>query len=308
MSHRELVVLGTSSQVPTRYRNHNGYLLLWDGHGVLFDPGEGTQRQMTLAEVRAHQITHVCVTHFHGDHCLGLPGILQRISLDEVPHPVFVHYPSSGQVYFDRLRRASIYKDKADIQARPHEGAGCIGQYAPFELHTAPLQHGVPAWGYRLVEPDGFTMDGARLRELGVRGPAIGQIQREGQATLEDGRVIHREDVAARRPGQVVTFLMDTAPCDAAIELSRGADLLICESTYLAEHTAEAHDHGHLTAEDAGKIAAQASVGTLVLTHFSQRYPMNAPFVAQAKRHFDGEVIAATDLLRVPVPPRRGAP
>ena len=119
MSARELVVLGIASQVPTRHRNHNGYLLLWDGQGILFDPGEGTQRQMLYASVSAAQITRICISHFHGDHCLGLAGIVQRVSLDRVPHEIPVHFPASGQTYLDRLRKASIFKDEAKISERP---------------------------------------------------------------------------------------------------------------------------------------------------------------------------------------------
>ncbi len=119
MSARELVVLGSSSQVPTRYRNHNGYLLLWDDRGLLFDPGEGTQRQLLLAGVAASRITRILVTHFHGDHCLGLPGILQRLSLDQVPHEVGVHFPGSGEAYFERLRYASIYKQQKTMLSHP---------------------------------------------------------------------------------------------------------------------------------------------------------------------------------------------
>ena len=126
MSVRELVVLGTSSQVPTRYRNHNGYLLRWDAHGVLFDPGEGTQRQMIMAGVSATDIDRICVTHFHGDHCLGLAGITQRISLDGVPHEVPVHFPRSGRKYYDRLRHASIFRDRAKLVACPIDGAGVL--------------------------------------------------------------------------------------------------------------------------------------------------------------------------------------
>ena len=101
MSDRELVVLGTASQAPTRRRNHNGYLLRWDGEGLLFDPGEGTQRQMIFAGVTASQITRICLTHFHGDHCLGLPGVLQRMSLDRVPHVVDACFPAQNREVFD---------------------------------------------------------------------------------------------------------------------------------------------------------------------------------------------------------------
>src|SRR5919198_5227414 len=114
MPARELVVLGTASQAPTRQRNHNGYLLRWDAEGILFDPGEGTQRQLILAGVAPSAITRICITHFHGDHCLGLPGVVQRLALDGVAHPVDVYFPASGLEYFERLRRASIFHDTVE--------------------------------------------------------------------------------------------------------------------------------------------------------------------------------------------------
>src|SRR2546428_341083 len=119
MSSRIVTFLGTASQVPTRTRNHNALFLQWDDLGILFDPGEGTQRQMTLAGLSATQITHICVTHFHGDHCLGLAGVIQRLSLDRVGHPVEVVYPASGQVFFERLRHASSFYEVATLVPRP---------------------------------------------------------------------------------------------------------------------------------------------------------------------------------------------
>ena len=119
MSIREAVFLGTASQVPTRTRNHNAVFLFWDDLGILFDPGEGTQRQMTHAGIAATQITHVAITHFHGDHCLGLAGVVQRLSLDRVPHPVEVVYPRSGQPFFERLRHASAFHEVATLVPRP---------------------------------------------------------------------------------------------------------------------------------------------------------------------------------------------
>ena len=119
MSHRELVVLGTASQAPTRRRNHNGYFLRWDDEGLLFDPGEGTQRQMLFAGVTASQVTSICITHFHGDHCLGLPGVLQRMSLDQVPHVVEICYPAESQEVFGRLRHASLFRDRLQLRERP---------------------------------------------------------------------------------------------------------------------------------------------------------------------------------------------
>ncbi|MFT4624276.1 MAG: ribonuclease Z [Myxococcota bacterium] len=305
MSTRELVVLGTASQVPTRYRNHNGYLMLWDDRGLLFDPGEGVQRQMILAGVASGRITRILITHFHGDHCLGLPGVLQRISLDGVPHPVTVHYPDSGQRFFDRLRHASIYRDNATIISEPVSTAGVVHQDRAFTIEARQLSHSAPTWGWQVREPDGHAFVPQRLADHGLTGPAVGVLRREG-IVVADGREVRLEDVSVARPGQSMAFIMDTRLCDAAFELAVGVDMLVCEATYAQSEAREAHDHGHLTAAQAGRIAAEGGVNTLVLTHFSQRYRNTDQHVREARAVFDGRVIAAEDLLRVPMP-RRGA-
>jgi len=305
MSVRELIVLGTSSQVPTRYRNHNGYLLRWDEEGILFDPGEGTQRQMTLAEVSATSINKVCITHFHGDHCLGFAGIAQRFSLDRTPHTVDVYFPASGVAYYERLKKASIYRVMATMEAHPIEVEGVIHHGKNFDLLARPLQHGVDTWGYRLQEHDDRTMLPEKLAAAGVVGPAIGRLKREGVVPVGE-RTVHLDDVSIHKRGQSVAFVMDTRLCPGAFELAEGVDLLICESTYLSSESKDAYDHGHLTAKQAAHIAKEAGAKMLVLTHFSQRYPSTAPFVAEAKTIFP-EVVAARDLQRIPVPKRSAA-
>lgn len=305
MSVRELVVLGTASQVPTRHRNHNGYLVLFDGRGILFDPGEGTQRQMIHAGVTASMITRICVTHFHGDHCLGLAGIIQRISLDGVPHEVPVHYPATGQRYFERLRRASIFKDESHIVPMPIRESGLLHRDEVLSVTTRKLSHTVESWGFRIDEPDGRRVLPQAAKEAGVHGRDIGRLVREGQIEI-DGRTVRIEDVSEPRPGQSVAFVMDTRFCEAAVELSRGVDLLIAESTYLREAQAEARERGHMTATDAARVAQQAGARTLVLTHFSQRYPRVEPFLEEARR-VHPDCVAARDGLRIAVPPRRVA-
>lgn len=304
MSARELIALGTASQVPTRYRNHNGYLLRWDDEGILFDPGEGTQRQMIYAGVTTAAITRICITHFHGDHCLGLAGISQRISLDRVPHVVHIHYPASGQVFYERLRHASIFHDVARVEGHPITRAGEIHADAKLTLSTLPLDHGVPAWGYRLQERDSRTMLPERLAELGVAGPQIKKLITQGELEV-GGRAVRLDEVSVHKRGQSVAFVMDTRMCDNAVALARGVDLLICESTYLEADADKAHENGHLTAAQAARIAAAANARKLVLTHFSQRYTDVAPFVAEARAVFP-DVVAAADGDTIPVPPRAG--
>jgi ribonuclease Z len=291
---RELAVLGTASQVPTRHRNHNGYLLRFDDEVILFDPGEGTQRQMLMAGLAVTPLRRICITHFHGDHSLGLPGILQRISLDKVPHPVHVHYPAEGQEYYDRLRHATSYWDNAEIVASPVGPGFSAGQ-----LTALPLRHSVTAYGYRLEEPAGRRMVPEALAARGIAGPAIGELQRTGR--LGD---VTLDEVSVERPGQTFAFIMDTGLCDNVYRLAAGADLLGIESTFLAEDAEMARLVGHLTAGQAASVARECGVRRLVLTHFSQRYQDPARFLAEASAEFDGDTVIAEDLMRVPVPAR----
>jgi ribonuclease Z len=303
---RELVVLGTASQAPTRKRNHNGYFLRWDEAGLLFDPGEGTQRQMLFAGVTASQITSICVTHFHGDHCLGLPGVLQRMSLDQVPHVVDVCYPAESQEVFGRLRHASLFRDRLRLRERPVGQDGPIADTPSLRLEARALSHSVPTFGYRLVEPDGRRMLPEKLAALGVTGPDIGRLQRDGRLAA-DGRTVTVEQVSGPKPGQRFAFIMDTRLCDAAFALADQADMLVCESTFANAEAGLARDYGHLTAGQAGQIAAQSGARRLVLTHFSQRYESgddDKRLADEAASAFGGEVVLARDLNRIPVPPR----
>jgi ribonuclease Z len=315
MSAREFIVLGTASQAPTRHRNHNGYLLRWDAEGVLFDPGEGTQRQLLLAGVASSAIARICITHFHGDHCLGLPGILQRLSLHRVAHPVDVWYPAGGQEFYDRLRRCALYDDTVDVRPHPVFGDCREGQVnlpsvvdpgpEPFALVAARLDHRTETIGWRVEEPAGRRMLPERLAAAGISGPDVGRLQREGSLVTAAGRTVTLAEMSEPRRGQVFAFVMDTRLCDAALALADGADLLVCESTFLDRDAGLAAAYGHLTAAQAARVAAEAGARQLVLTHFSQRYPDDALFAAEAGEIFP-DVVAVRDLDRVPVPPRAG--
>ncbi|MEU1625149.1 ribonuclease Z [Streptomyces sp. NPDC020096] len=300
MSQRELIVLGTASQVPTRHRNHNGYVLRWDGEGILFDPGEGTQRQMVHAGVAAHDLTRICVTHFHGDHSLGLAGVIQRVNLDRVPHPVTAYYPASGQRFFERLRYATAYRETVRLREQPIAESGELTTTQGFTLYARRLDHPVESFGYRLVEPDSRRMLPERLAACGIQGPDIGRLQREGEL-----RGVLLEDVSEPRRGQRFAFVMDTRLCNGVFALAEDCDLLVIESTFLDEDEPLASEHGHLTAGQAARVAAYCGVRHLVLTHFSQRYPDPAAFARQAREAgFTGELTIARDLDRIPVPKR----
>jgi ribonuclease Z len=308
MSIRAVTFLGTASQVPTRSRNHNALFLQWDEVGILFDPGEGTQRQMLLAGLSASQITHICITHFHGDHCLGLAGIIQRLSLDRVEHPVEVIYPASGQVYFERLRHASSFYETATLLSRPIRAGPSenveVCRAGKARLLARALEHGIDCQGYRLEEDPGVRMFPERLAAAGVTGPAVRQLMQQGQLEI-NGRVVKLEDVSERRPGQACAVVMDTRSCPGADALAAAADLLVCEATYQQTEAAEAHERFHMTAAGAAELARRAGVRRLALTHFSQRYNTLEGFAGEASA-IHADVFIANDLSQVAVPSRTG--
>ncbi len=291
MSLRRFYALGTASQVPTRERNHNGYFLKFDDEGFLFDCGEGTQRQMIFSDVSASQITKILITHFHGDHCLGLAGILQRLSLDRVPHTVQIFYPKSGQKYLDNLKNASIYHNVATVEEFPIDKNGVIFTGKNFRIETQKLDHTVESYGYRIIENDSFTMLPEKLNELGIRGKDVGILKREGEIKI-DGKIIKVNDCGEFKRGQVFAFIMDTRICKNTFKLAKDADLLVCESTYLKPETADALKNGHLTATQAAEIAKKSNANLLVLTHFSQRYFDVKNFLSEAKKVHKNSVVA----------------
>jgi ribonuclease Z len=229
--------------------------------------------------------------------------VIQRLSLDAAPHAVEVFFPASGQVYFDRLRNASIFYDAATIIPRPIKIAGDkiveLFKSETVSLHAAALEHSVDCYGYRLQEADGRSMVPELLSKHGLTGPIVGRIQREGTVSINDVEV-KLEDVSVVRQGQSVALVMDTRPCDGARRLAQGASLLVCESTYLKAESEEAHDHYHMTAEQAATLASESDVRQLALTHFSPRYTVQQEFMDEASAIFPN-VSIADDLFRVKI-------
>jgi ribonuclease Z len=303
MGSRSLTVLGTASQAPTRHRNHNGYVIRFDDQLFLFDPGEGIQRQATIAGIALARLDVIALTHFHGDHCLGLPGVIQTLNGQRITREISVYFPEAGREYFDRLRYASEYGEHTPLAVHGVEADGGVGRHGVFDLVAHQLDHRTTTYGYRIEEPDADRVDQSRLDALGLSGPLVGELVDRGEIEHEGGTV-HLSDVSVRQRGQSVALVMDTRPCEGALRLASGVDMLICESTFLESESELAERYGHMTAAQAGQLAASAGARSLVLTHFSQRYPSSGPFIEEAAAHFDGPIHAAADFDVIDVPPR----
>jgi ribonuclease Z len=300
MSVRDLIILGCSSQQPTRYRNHGAYLLRWNGEGMLFDPGEGTQRQFIHANVAPTVVNRIFISHFHGDHCLGLGSILMRLNLDKVTHPIHCYYPASGKKYFDRLRYCAVYHEMINVVEHPVSEEGIVEDTGEFLIEARFLEHGIENIGWRITEASTRKYDVEKLKSFGVKGPLVKELQEKGVIVI-DGREVHLDDVSWIRQGDSFAVVIDTLPCKNAIEIARNANILLCESTYLEEHRELARQHNHMTAKQAALIAKEAGAQELILTHFSARYQNLKLFEQEARTIFPNTYVAE-DMVTFPFP------
>lgn len=306
MSVRELVILGSASQVPTKDRAHHGAFLRFDDQGLLLDPGEGTQRQMIFAGVTASQITGIFVTHAHGDHCLGLPGVVQRCSLDGVTRPLPIHFPTAATPFVERLTRATSFESVTPVELRPTDPDGApTASHGSLQVRAAALSHVIPTVGWRFTEPDTRRMLPGLAASAGVHGADRARLVADGHVRI-GGRTVHLDEVSEPRPGQSVALVMDTRACEGADDLAADVDLLIIEATFLESERGLADEAGHLTAAGAARIGRDAGARRVVLTHFSQRYPDLTGHLEEARRAApDLDLVVARDLDRIPLPERR---
>jgi ribonuclease Z len=291
MSVRDLVILGSSSQQPTRFRNHGAYLFRWNDEGLLFDPGEGTQRQFIFANIAPPVVTRIFISHFHGDHCLGLGSMLMRLNLDKVTHPIHCYYPASGKKYFDRLRYSTSYHETITVIEHPVSSPGIVENDGKFLIEAAFLDHGIDNIAWRITEPDTRKYDKDKLDLNGIKGPLVKKLIENKKIEIQ-GKTFTLDEMSWMRKGDSIAYVVDTRPCPQAVEIAKDARILLCESTYQEEHAQLAENHYHLTSKQAAQIAKEAGVKQLILTHFSARY-LNLYFMEEeAKSIFPNTYMA----------------
>jgi ribonuclease Z len=304
----DLVFLGTSGSAPTAQRAPSALLLRRGGERLLFDCGEGTQRQLLRSSVGLIELREVFVSHFHADHYLGLPGMLKTFSLRGRELPLTVYGPPGLNELFAALRRifGKLTYELELVELRP----GDVLERGDYNLVTFPVAHAVQSLGFALVEhprPGRFDVEAADA--LGVpSGPERGLLQAGESVTLDDGTVVTPDEVlGSARPGRKVVLSGDTAPSATVLEAGRGAEVLVHEATFLEEERERAQETGHATALDAAEIAREAEVGLLALTHLSNRY--FGPDAAREARTIFAETVVPKDFDVIDVPfPERGSP
>jgi ribonuclease Z len=278
----QVTFLGTSSGVPTRARNVSAVALrlpqraeLW-----LFDCGEGTQHQFLRSELRVSQLRRVFITHMHGDHVFGLPGLLASLGLaGSCPDGLDLYGPDPLRDYLEGVLRTSSTRIGYPLRShRVREAArsgAVLHEDEEIVVHCAPLSHRVPAYAYRVErKPRAGRFDVERARALGIPpGPVYAELKAGRSVSLSDGRIINGASLCGpQRSGCSVVYCTDTVFSEAAVELARGADLLIHEATFCHAEAELAIQRQHSTSTMAAQTALAAGVGQLVLTHLSPRY------------------------------------
>ncbi len=293
----KLMFLGTSSMVPTKQRNHSATLLLYKGEGILVDCGEGTQRQLKIAGIKPSRITKILITHWHGDHVFGLPGLLQTLGSEDYLGTLRIYGPKGSKKIMKKILEAFILETRIDYTVQ-EVSSGVFYECDDYKLIAEPMKHSVICLGYRFQEKDKRKIILSKAEKLGIpEGPLLGKLQR-GESIMLNKREIKPEQVTKLKRGRSVCFITDTMLTGTCLKLANNCSVLVCEATFAEQHEEKAGLYKHLTAKQSALLANNANVKKLVLTHFSQRYKNTQQIEEEAREIFDN-VICAEDFMEL---------
>jgi len=299
-----VVFLGTAASIPTVARGLPSVVVKRKNEVLMFDCGEGVQRQMIRASVGFHRKMKVFVSHMHGDHVLGLPGLLQTMSLLDRQQKLDVYGPVGIKAFVEAVRATVQFVLTFPIEIHEIKDEGVICEETEYEVKVARTDHVIPSLAYALIEkPRLGRFNPKKAEALGVpEGPLWSRLQRGEKVKTPAGRVVNPEQVVgALRPGRKIVYSGDTRPIKGLLRLAEGADLLIHEATFDDELLDKAVEDGHSTPSQAAETAKKARAKRLVLTHLSSRYKNTQSLLEQARKIFSN-VDVAEDFMEIEVP------
>jgi len=277
----EIWTVGTSSAVPSRKRGLPANLINYKGERVLFDCGEGTQRELMKEKLGLMKISKIFISHWHADHFSGLLGLIQTMEMEGREEPLYIYGPPRTEEFTENILDTGYFNRSFDIFVEDIiEGDEIVGE--GYKIEPFEVEHGINAFGYSFIEDDQKKANKQKMKELGLtKSPKIGELK-EGKSIEWNGQEISPNEVVETMPGRKIVYSGDTAKCNNTIENAEGADLLIHESTCLHEIIEERE--GHTSAKQTGEIASEAEVDKLVLTHISRRYQQNEEKILEEAR------------------------
>ncbi len=295
-----IIFLGTSSMVPTKDRAHSAILVEHAKDNILMDCGEGTQRQMKITGADINRITKILISHWHGDHVLGLGGLIQTMAAQQYAGTLKLYGPVGSKRYIENMMKGFSFDNRLNLEVIEITKDGIIAEEEDYVIEARQLEHSIKCYGYALIEKDRRKMDLVAIKKLGIpQGPLLGKLQR-GESIILKGKKVSADEATILVKGKKIAYVADTMPCTAAVTLSKDADIMISESTLATQKEEKAEEYKHMTAKQAGILANQANAKKLVLTHFSQRYKDTKELEEEAKDVF-ANTIAAYDFMKVKV-------
>lgn len=293
----QITFLGTSAMVPTKDRNHFSFFLSYKNEGMLFDCGEGTQRQLRIAGIRPSKITRIFISHFHGDHILGLPGLLQTMSASQYEGKLKIYGQKGLKKLIKSIMEIFVYDNRIDLEIIEIEKTRFLDTN-DFSVEAYDLDHRVFCQGFRFIEKDTLRINMKKAENLGLKqGPLLGRLQ-NNHAIEFKGRTIRPKDVTYTVKGRVIGYIADTIMTENCLRIAKDADILISESTHASKEEEKSREYKHFTAKQAAYVAHQANVKKLILTHFSQRYKDVNEVVQDAVDIFP-DTVASYDFMKL---------
>ena len=294
----KITFLGTTSMIPTKERNAFSILLSYESENILVDCGEGTQRQLRLINFSPAKITKILITHWHGDHILGLPGLLQTLAASNYSKTLEIYGPKNTKTFLNKIMGMFVNQGSLKTSIKEINNDGVFYKNENLSINAVKLDHTTICLGYSIVESDKRKINLDYLKKFGLsKHPLLGKLQR-GESIVYKGKKITADKSTVIKKGKKITIITDTKLCNQCYAISKDSDLLICESTFLSNLKEKASDYKHLTAEQAALIAKKSNSKKLFLTHFSQRYKDSKEIELEAKKFFKDSHLAS-DLLSV---------
>ena len=284
MSKIKLTFLGTSDAIPSAKRNHSATLLTYNGENILIDCGEGTQRQFRKAKLNPCKVTRILISHWHGDHVLGIPGLLQTLALSGYSKTLYIYGPRGTKKFMRNVLNTFVFAGKYEIKVE--EVSGKFFEGKDFYLEAKGMTHGTPCNAYAFVKKGQLRIDKNKLKKSKLpHGPLLSKIK-EGKDITYNGKKYKAKSLTYLHEDQKVSIVMDTGYNEKIAPFVRNSDILVIESTFSSEEKDRAKEHKHLTSEQVGKIAKKAKVKKLILTHVSSRYKNPRVVLEEAKKIF----------------------
>lgn len=295
-----IAFLGTGQAIPTAKRNHIGIVFRYKEEMILVDCGEGIQRQFRKAKLNPQKLTKILITHMHGDHILGLPGLFQTLALNEYNKTLELYVPKGGGKYVEKIMSLFVFVGK--IKYEVFEVTDKIFfENSDFLLECKSLVHGTPTNGYVFLEKDKLRIDREKLAKKKISNSPLLAKLLEGKDVEIEGKKLKSKEMTYLQKGKKLSFIFDTGRCDNATILAKNSDLAIIEGTYIKEDEAIAREYMHLTSTDSAKIAKKANVKKLVLTHISQKNALREKDLVNEAKEVFPETFLAKDLMEVEV-------